>query len=220
MSMRQIARLATTLSLSSMLLAGCGLMHASQPEQPPHATGSPDDAIESQLPDPPNGTISTTRPSEASPTSAADDLKTYIAQEAGFAIQYPADDELFVGARPSADGVLAPVPHSITIVHPPPPNFQLSIEYSARAEASSLAEFIAEDDCDMGDAIGEEILVAGKLGLLFPDTPCGPYGSSRLYLIHEGSGYRFVVETHENYATVRDLVLSLLSTVRWLDAGT
>ena len=219
MGPRHLAKRVTYLSLASLLLTGCGLLGGGVPSQPASATNSPIPATAPQALVPSETADPTALPSEAPPPLSTGEMLTYLAQDGGFSIQYPARDELFVGARPSVDGVLAPLPDSITIVHLGPPNFQLTIEYSALEEGSSFADFIAADECDMGDAIGKELLVAGETSLLYADTPCGPYGSSRIFLTHGRRGYRFTVETHEAYESVRGPVLDLLSTVRWLPAS-
>lgn len=140
----------------------------------------------------------------------------YTSDEGYFTFQYPEEYALYVGEKPSVDGVITPLPNSVTIQSPESPNYLLTIEHIIQVGLHSLIGFVSEAGCELDLASGQEVLIASETGLLFPDTPCGPYGSSLLFLVHEGIGYRISIESFEPYPALGDSVMSLLSTFQWI----
>jgi len=118
------------------------------------------------------------------------------------------------------DGVVAAFPNGIAILSPTAPNFLLGVEYLAFLGSLSLEDYILDDGCVQDPRLGQEILIDSEPGLLFPDTPCGAYGASILYLVRESMAYRITVETHAAFQEVSASVMDLLSTIRWINSET
>jgi len=59
------------------------------------------------------------------------------------------------------------------------------------------------------------VLIAGDRALLFPDTVCGVYGSSLMFLLHGNQGYEITIASHEQYQDIAESVMRVLSTFQW-----
>ncbi len=152
---------------------------------------------------------STTSATSALPTSS---LTTHSSADGRFSFRYPEGYEIYIDEKPSVDGVIFPLPNSVTVVSTTSPNFMLSIEYTSFDEPPSLADLLAEDDCVGDPSLGERILIGAETALLFADTPCGPMGSSLLVLVHDHDAYRFTIETTATFQEVRQAAMAVLST--------
>jgi hypothetical protein len=177
-------------------------------------------SVANQAPTPtPNETaaLQATATSQSSETPTV--VQSYTWWKGGLSIQFPAEYRLYTEQKPSVDGVVIDLPNGIAIASPSSPNFVLSIEFFRLEQPRTLHEFVLDDDgCILDPTLGEEITVASEPAVLFPDTPCGPYGSSILYLARQSIAYRITVETPAPYQEVSASVMALLSTIQWIDA--
>ena len=194
-------RLSALLTFAALAVACNSSIAIQQPTPTPAATAAPQ---------------ATATPQSGETSSA---VQTYTWSAGGLSIQYPSDYQLYSEQKPGVDGVVAPLPNGIALVSTTSPNFVLSIQFFPQPAPGSLHDFVLSDDsCPQDPALGQEVLVAGETAWLFPDTPCGPYGSSLLYLVRQSIGYRITVETHATFQEISFPVLELLSTIAWLDA--
>ena len=154
----------------------------------------------------------------AEPSASSPEVD-YVSEEGHFAIRYPEGYRIYVGEKPSVDGVIIPLRNSITLVSSTSPNFGLTIEHFAFENPLSLEDFISQDDCLLDATSARGIVVGTEPGALFADTPCGPVGSSLAFLVHEKGAYRLTIETVGNYAQIEESVMAVLSTFEWTGQG-
>ena len=198
----KLTRLSTTLLALGPMMLACNLAGATREASPTPAE----------------------TPSLAAPTPQLTDTPTavpvYTWVAGGLSIQVPSGYRLFVEQRPGVDGVVTPMPNGIALASNTSPNFVLSIQVFPLKGQPSLAEFVLEDDdCPLDPAQGLPNLVASEAALEFSDTLCGPYGSSRLYVVRQSAGYRFTIESHTLYPETSASVTELLATLQWTGAG-
>ena len=196
------ARIVSLVFTVAILAAGCNLPVGVQPTPP---------AILTPPPPPASAT--------ASPSATPLPLLTYGTDDGRFTIQYPQGYVLYIGEKPSVDGVLAPLPNGIAILSKTSPNFVLSLMPVEPDTPTSLEALASQDDCKLDPSQGQELVIASERALLFPDTPCGPFGMSIVLLMHGGDAYRITVESHSSYPEVSAWVLELLSTILWGPSG-
>jgi hypothetical protein len=151
------------------------------------------------------------------PSSTPSLLLTYTSEQGHFLLQYPQGFELYVDAKPSVDGVVISAPNSISLLSPSSPNYLLTIERFPSVGTTSLAELISQTSCIIDPANGQELTVAGEPALLYPETPCGPYGSSLIFLLHSEDGYLITIQTHAPFDDIADSVTSILATIEWVE---
>ena len=143
----------------------------------------------------------------------------YVSDQGHFTIRVPEGYRIYVGEKPSVDGVIIPFPNSVTIVSSTSPNFVLNVEYFALEQPLSLEDFISQDDCVRDPTSGRELVVGTETGALFADTLCGPVRSSLVFLVRGEDAYRLMIETMGRYAEVEESVLAVLSTFEWMGQG-
>ena len=151
------------------------------------------------------------------PSSTPALLLSYISEQGHFLLRYPQDFELYVDAKPSVDGVVISAPNSISIQSPSSPNYLLTIERFPSVGTTSLAEFIRQAPCIPDPASGQDLTVANEPALLYPETPCGPYGSSLIFFLHSEDGYLITIETHAPFDEIAESVNSILATIEWVE---
>jgi hypothetical protein len=153
---------------------------------------------------------------DRAPSSTPVILLTHISEQGHFLIQYPQVFRLYLEEKPSVDGVIAPAPNTISILSPSSPNYLLTIERFPSVGTGSLTEFISRTPCINLPATGQHLIIADEPALFFPDTLCGPYGSSLLFFLHSDDGYIISVESHARYDDIADSVTGILTTIRWI----
>ena len=153
-----------------------------------------------------------------SPTYSSVPWQTYASPAGGFSIEFPPGYVLYVEQKPSVDGVVVALPNGIAILSPASPNFVLSVEYFPTKLSLSLGDYVLGDGCVQDPNSGQATQIDSVPGLLFLDTPCGPYGSSLLYVVRQSMGYRFTVESHSAYPEIAGSVADLLATIQWIEA--
>ena len=151
------------------------------------------------------------------PSSTPSLLLTYVSEQGHFLLQYPQGFELYIDAKPSVDGVVISAPNSISVLSPSSPNYLLTIERFPSVGATSLAEFIRQAPCIPDPASGQDLTVANEPALLYPETPCGPYGSSLIFFLHSEDGYLITIETHAPFDEIAESVNSILATIEWVE---
>jgi hypothetical protein len=118
-----------------------------------------------------------------------------------------------VDEKPSVDGVISPAPGTIALYKDSGVAFVLSIEYKPLDEALSATSFAEGDDpCVAGSPGAIPLALDDKDAVIFPDTPCGPDGSTVVYLVHGLRGYRITIESANPFQTIQDLVMPILET--------
>ena len=151
------------------------------------------------------------------PSSTPSLLLTYISDQGHFLLRYPQGFELYVDAKPSVDGVVISAPNSISILSPSSPNYLLTIERFPSVGTTSLAEFISQGPCILDPDDAQELTVANEAALLYPQTPCGPYGSGVIFFLHSEDGYLITIETQAQFDDIVDSVNSILATIEWVE---
>jgi hypothetical protein len=157
----------------------------------------------------------TPSPSDQRASSTPVFLLTYVSEQGHFLIQYPQGFNIYVGERPSVDGVIVASPNSISILSSTSPNYLLTIELFPLARTGSLIEFVSDTPCIPDRALGQQLTVANEMALFYPQTTCGPYGSSLLFLLHGEDGYLITIESHNPYEHIAGSVMNVLSTLQW-----
>ena len=155
---------------------------------------------ESTFPAPvPTGITVTDQPVEAS-------SQVYLSEDGQFSLQYPDTAIFYENQQVSVDGVLSPAENTLTIQDTSSDGSVLSLTYQSLPDNTSLADFIrTENDCmELSRLAGQSFSLQGYEAMLFPDTNCGPYGTTFIYTIVGNMGYRFTIETHENYSATAE----------------
>jgi hypothetical protein len=144
--------------------------------------------------------------------------QSYTSAGGHFTIQYPADYAFYENQRPSVDGLVVVAPQTVAVYKVSDPSFILSIEYKQIEEGLSTEAFAQQDDsCVASSSQKAEIILDGKPAIQYIDTPCGPYGSTVIYLAHGALGYRFTIEAGTDYRSIEGLVQPILDTFRTED---
>jgi pimeloyl-ACP methyl ester carboxylesterase len=157
----------------------------------------------------------------ADPTIPSASMLTYLSESGRFSIQYPPGYILYSDESPGVDGVMASLPQdSIAILSPGPPNFLLTIRHISLPESLSVEEFATQWACGNLDlTTSQKVLIEKQTALLFPELPCGPYGSSMLFLMHAKDGYVMSVESHQPYIEISGPVMQIISTFQYLNTS-
>jgi len=188
----------TALAAFSTFAMGCALLSPILQQSPPTLQPAPTPSSSEQL-----------------PPSTPVLLLTYASEQGHFLIQYPQGFTLFIGEKPSADGVLVANPNSISILSSTSPNYLLTIEHFPLAGTRPLMQFISDTSCIADPALAQQLTIASETALLYPQTTCGPYGSSLIFLLHGDDGYLISIESHTRYQDIAGSVISVLSTLQW-----
>jgi len=153
------------------------------------------------------------------PASPTPPRTTFNSPDGHFSFQYPEDYRIYVDEKPSVDGVVIPFPNGVTVVSTGAPNFMLSVQQTTFDERPTLEDFLALDDC-VGSPKGfDSVEIGSEEWLLVPDTPCGPFSYSLLFLVDGYDAYRVTVETTGTFEDVRERAMALLSTFSSTGAG-
>lgn len=152
------------------------------------------------------------------PTVTSVPLRTELWPGAGFSIQIPLDHRTYRDQKPSVDGYVSKFRNGLAIGNNAEPSFLLSIQYLPIEEVGTLEGLIRGDVCSLDPELALPVSVASQSALLFPDTLCGPYGTSYIYFERGYRAYRIMVETLSTYETVSPLVMELLSSIEWTEA--
>ncbi len=125
----------------------------------------------------------------------------YQSEDGQFSLQYPATANFYKNQQKSVDGVLSPAGNTIAIQDTSIDGSVLNLTYFTLLNDTALADFIRlENDClELSSMTGQTISLQGHEALLFPNTNCGPYGATYIYTIAGNMGYRFTIESQENY---------------------
>lgn len=143
--------------------------------------------------------------------------KTYTNDVGGYLIKYPKDYELNPGKKYSVDGVSIDDPSITSILSPDFPkvksNFQLTISYNATKE-TNVRNYIDKNSwCDsITPDSGKQYLLGGAAGLIYEETPCGPWGSTDIYVIKNGYIYHVEIESPTGLDSMRPYFEQILAT--------
>lgn len=142
--------------------------------------------------------------------------KTYTSVLGKYSMEYPANYKLLENEKGSVDGITVKVPQTTTIISPSlsglNTNFQMSVSYQNGAENLS--------DKQIAEKIGTTILakpyrISEENGLLFEDTPLGPFGSSIIYIKNNGKAYQITIESQSSFSLIKTYVDQILSTFKF-----
>jgi hypothetical protein len=178
----------------------------------------------------PTATIEATAAPTASPTAQAtptliptpvpEPLQSYENPALGVALQIPVNAEVYEDAVPSVDGTVAEDPGAVAFrlaAAEERPGYVLAIRPVDLAPGTPLESFVTErTECDEVTVEGGRAAVlGGQDALLFPDTNCGPYGSTLLYTIFEGTGYEVTIVGDAGYDVLARQIDPVLATWRF-----
>ena len=136
----------------------------------------------------------------------------YQSESGYFCLQYPSTSIFYENQHISVDGVVSPADNTIAIQDTSIDGSVLSLTYFTLPDDTALADFIRlENDClELSSSAGQSFSLEGHEALLFPDTNCGPYGTTYIYTTAGNMGYRFTIETHENYSAAAGFIDPIL----------
>jgi hypothetical protein len=151
-------------------------------------------------------------------TPLATSTNTYVSVEGRFSINVPLHFSLYVAQVPSVDGVLVAMPNAIALQSQISPPMLVTIRYFEIDEATTLADFFADQDpCSAGVPGRDYDTIDGIETILVPDAPCGPYGYSTYALVRSGYGYLIQVEHFGAFEEVKEILQPLLETFHTLE---
>lgn len=142
---------------------------------------------------------------EAVNTSSTPVLQTV--QNDNYSLQYLGDLTYYENERPSADGVTAPLPNSISLQDD---NFILTLTSFALNPGSSLPAFIESHQECIALPTGDATAVGNLAAMMFADTACGLHGTTYFYAVSGNLGYRFSIETADSFSAVQADVQPIL----------
>ncbi len=128
-------------------------------------------------------------------------------QNDDYSLQYPGAVTYYENERPSADGVTAPLPDSISLQGD---NYLLTLTTFALEEDGSLTEFIESHQECIDLPAGEPTAVGNLAAMKFADTPCGLSGTTYFYALASNLGFRFSIETADSFSAVQAEVQPIL----------
>lgn len=136
----------------------------------------------------------------------------YQSENGHFSLQYPNTAIFYENQQVSVDGVISPAENNIAIQDTSIDGSVLNLTYFTLPNDTTLSDFIhLESDClELSSLTGQSFSLHDHEALLFPDTNCGPYGTTYIYTIAGNMGYRFTIETHENYSAASDFIDPIL----------
>lgn len=128
--------------------------------------------------------------------------QVFQSEDGQFSLQYPNTAIFYENKQTSVDGVLSPAESTIAIQDTSNDGSVLILTFYSLPGNTSLLDFIRdENDClELSSLTGQSFSINKQEALLFPDTNCGPYGTTFIYTITGNMGYRFTIETNENYS--------------------
>lgn len=144
-------------------------------------------------------------------------IPTFVSESGRFSIQYPPGYSLHTDERPGVDGVTSPLPeNTVAILSNTSPNFLLTIQHISLTDDSSPEALAGYVNCDLDLSAAQTVLIENQPALLFPDQPCGPYGSSFILLSRGIDGYVITIESHQPYHGPSEPVMQMLSKFQYL----
>ena len=148
--------------------------------------------------------------------------KTYTSQEGKYSVKYPDSVKIYVNEKMSVDGVKVPVKDTIALVSDELPhlktNYQLSINHKIASEAN-LKDFVDKNSlcAEIQSGKAKTFILNGQQASIFENTPCGPYGMTAIYVLHNGVGYIIEIETQASYSAISKFTDQILSTFQFID---
>jgi hypothetical protein len=139
--------------------------------------------------------------------------QVYQNENGQFSLQYPNSAILYENQQTSVDDVVSSAVNTIAIQDISFDGSVLNLTYFTLPDDTTLADFIRlENDClELSSLAGQSFSLQGHEALLFQDTNCGPYGATFIYTTAGNIGYRFTIETHENYSATAHFLDPILS---------
>jgi hypothetical protein len=145
-------------------------------------------------------------------------VKTYVSEKGLYSLVYPSTAIFYENQHVSVDGVVSPAVNTISIQEYAKGGAVLSLTHYVLPPGTTLAFFArSEKECaGIATLPGLSIILQGRSALLFPDTRCGPYGTTYIYTMTGNMGYRFTIETSENYFAARRFTDPILNSFQTL----
>jgi hypothetical protein len=156
-------------------------------------------------------TLSTFRLLDQDQTTDTTNWITYISNTGKYSIKYPSTQTLTENQISSVDGVKRFAKNTIELLPNGP-----TISFTTAKKNQLLNDYLNENSSciNITPEKGKPIIIDGKQGLIFEDTPCGPWGYTEIYLLHNNTAYSLQAI---NYTTENQ---QILSTFRFLDQTT
>jgi WD40 repeat protein len=138
--------------------------------------------------------------------------QVYQSEDGQFSLEYPITATFYKGQQNSVDGVLSAADNTISIQDSSADGWVLNLTYYTLADNTSLVDFIHnQNDCmELSSLPGQSFSIQGHDALLYPDTNCGPYGTTFIYTKAGNMGYRFTIESYENYLATAPFIDPIL----------
>jgi len=154
-------------------------------------------------------------------TVITDGMKNYSSVDGQFSLRYPNTAIFYENQRVSVDGVVSLAENTIAIQESANGGPVLSLTYYELPSNTSLTNFVrSEKECaELANLTGQSFSLNGHSALLFPDTNCGPYGTTYLYTIIGNMGYRFTIESYENYSATGQFTSPILNSFQTYTAN-
>jgi hypothetical protein len=154
-------------------------------------------------------------PTRAVPTPTTASWNNYTSADGEFSIAYPPEYTLYQNQIPSVDGVWTDAPNAIALQRSSEPSFVLSIISRPTGYTLSAADLAALDDACVAASPSRSLTLGDQAfeTLMFQDTPCGPHGSTLIYVNSGLTGYRIQIETTAGYQSVAADVSRILETL-------
>jgi hypothetical protein len=154
------------------------------------------------------------------PTPVPEPLRSYENAALGVALQISVDAEVYIDAVPSVDGTVAEAPGTIAFrvaAAGGRPGYVLAVRAVDLALGTALESFVTEGtECgEVTAGGGRAAVLGGQEALLFPDTNCGPYGSTLIYALYEGTGYEVTIAGDAAYDVLAREIDPILATWRF-----
>lgn len=153
------------------------------------------------------------------------DWTEYINENGGYSVKYPKGFTDLEDQLVSVDGVKTQTKNTWTLMSDSAlldSNFIFNITYIDLQEKISLESFVANNDwCSyLSEAKSDTLTIDSKRAFMFKDTPCGPYGSTVVYVINNEIVYLIKIESSRRFAETEKVVNSILSSIEFLEIDT
>ncbi|MDA1317275.1 MAG: hypothetical protein O3B87_04600 [bacterium] len=150
--------------------------------------------------------------------------KKYVNEDAGYSFSYPQTYEIHQSVATSTDGVkIKSENRAVQIVSPNLPevqtNYRLTIIHSQVENTDSLENMINTNNwcSQISMNVTEPYILAGAKGFIVKDSPCGQYGSTVIYVLHEQTLYFLKIESGTNYKQILSEIDQILSTFEFVE---
>lgn len=152
------------------------------------------------------------------PSGETANWEIYTSNEGNFSIQYPPDYKLNINEIAYVDGVKSPAKSTIQILSGGDEDFSLIITFKDVEPDMSLIEHIQKEDPWLKVETKKPYLLNNKEALLFEDESQGAYGPVTLiYALNGNKLYNFYIESHSDFANIKNYINQILSTFKFLD---